>query len=84
MSETSITNHSGTIESFTVVHQKIAQSLIDPPYTLAEVRLNDGYRIRCISTDELDISIGSQVRLTTRQLETDSGSRLGLVFDLKC
>lgn len=80
MSETSITDHNGVIEAFTVVHQEIAQSLIDPPYVLAEVRLNDGYCIRCVSTDELDISIGSQVTLTTQKLETESGLRLGLVF----
>ncbi len=84
MSETSITDHNGVIESFTIVHQEISQSLIDPPYALAEVRLNDGYCIRCVSNDELDISIGSQVMLATRELETDGGSRLGIVFALKC
>ena len=84
MSETFITDHNGVVESFTVVHQEIARSLIDPPYVLAEVKLNDGYCIRCVSTDDLDVSIGSQVTLTARSLETDSGSRLGLVFALQC
>ena len=84
MSETTITDHNGVIESFTVVHQEIAQSLIDPPYVLAEIRLNDGNCIRCVSTEELELSIGSEVSLTTRKLETGSGTRLGLVFALKC
>ena len=82
MLETFITNHDGVIESFTVVHQNIERSLIDPPYTLAEVKLTDGYRLRCVSTDELEVSIGSRIRLDTQQFKTGSGLRLGLVFVL--
>jgi len=82
MLETFITDPDGVIESFTVVHQKIERSLIDPPYALAEVNLTDGYRLRCISTDDLEVSIGSRIRLDTQQVETDSGPRLGLVFTL--
>ena len=82
MLETFITNHDGVIESFTVVHQNIERSLIDPPYTLAEIKLTDGYRLRCVSTDELEVSIGSRIRLDTQQFKTGSGLRLGLVFVL--
>ncbi len=70
----------GYVESFTVVHQPLADALIEPPYTLAEVRLDGGLRFRCVSLQLEGIAIGSRIRLETLEFETEEGPRLGLVF----
>ena len=75
-------NLEGIIETFTVVHQEVPGSLIASPYLLAEVRLTNGPRLRCISTVELEVDIGSRVTLETQEFETEDGPRLGLVFSL--
>ena len=82
MVNTSTAAPEGTIESFTVVHQEVSQTLIDPPYLLAEIKLNDGLRIRCVSTTTQTVSRGSRIKLETEQFQTEDGPRLGLVFSL--
>ena len=72
----------GVIETFTVVHQEVPGSLVASPYLLAEVRLTNGLRFRCISTGRLKANIGSRVNLETQKFETDDGPQLGLVFSL--
>ena len=72
----------GVIETFTVVHQEVPGSLVASPYLLAEVRLTNGLRFRCVSTGTLEANIGSRVNLETQKFETDGGPQLGLVFSL--
>ncbi len=79
---TRVADPAGTIETFTIVHQRPPGSLLEPPYTLADVRLRSGERFACVSLDSDGMTIGAPVRLRVAAFDTDAGPRAGLVFDL--
>ena len=72
----------GKIETFTIVHQRPPGSLMEPPYTLADIQLRSGERFSCVSLETDGMTIGASVRLRVAAFDTDSGPRAGLVFDL--
>lgn len=67
---------SGTIYTYTVVHQPLRGSLMEPPYVIAQVRMPEGVSIQTIMTDiEPDrMKIGMEVEICLKQVdENDEG-----------
>ncbi len=62
---------SGTIYTYTVVHQPLRGSLMTPPYVIAQVRMPEGVTVQTILTDiEPDqVKIGMAVEICLKQVE---------------
>ena len=62
---------SGTIYTYTVVHQPLRGSLMVPPYVIAQISMPEGVTVQTIMTDiEPDkVKIGMQVEICLRQVE---------------
>lgn len=70
----------GRLESYTVIAQTPPGSLIQAPYVLADILLDGGIRMRCVSPQAEGIRLGARVRLGTIALDPDGETRAGLVF----
>ncbi len=68
---------SGTVHTFTVVHQQLPGSLMEPPYVIARVQLPEGVAVQTVLCDVEpgDVAIGMPVEICLRQLEQDEEGR---------
>ena len=66
----------GTIVSFTEVHEGMDEQNMQKPYVVAMVELDEGARItgQVIDCDVGDLSIGTEVRATLRKLSEEGSA----------
>ena len=66
----------GTIFSFTEVHEGMDEQNMQRPYIVAMVELDEGARItgQVIDCDARDLTIGTEVRATLRKLSEEGSS----------
>lgn len=67
----------GTVFTFTTVRQPLNGSLIEPPYTIAQVRLPDGITVQTVLTDidPQDVEIDMPVEICLKQLAEEEDGR---------
>ena len=65
----------GEVYSFTTVHQQSADALIQPPYTVVQVRLPEGVIVTAplLETDPQAVSVGLAVRTRAFRFKEASG-----------
>jgi uncharacterized protein len=69
----------GAVSTFTIVHQKTGGSLVEPPYAIAQVRLDEGLTVQALLTesDPGKIACGIAVEMVLEKLgETAEGEDL--------
>ena len=62
---------SGTIYTYTVVHQPLRGSLMTPPYVIAQIRMPEGVTVQTIMTgiEPDQVKIGMAVEICLKQVE---------------
>jgi len=60
----------GRVSTFTIVHQKTAGSLVEPPYAIAQVRLTEGVVVQSLLTesDPAKIRCGMEVEMVLEKI----------------
>jgi uncharacterized OB-fold protein len=73
---------SGKVHTFTIVHQQLPGSLMEPPYVIARVTLPEGVSVQTVLCDvePEDVKIGMPVEICLRQLEEDDEGRAVVNF----
>ena len=72
----------GTIETFTVVHQQPPNSVMEPPYAIVRVRLDGGPSVQTVvPTEDIEgVCIGGRAALLVRRLKEDEAGNTVVSF----
>lgn len=73
---------SGKVHTYTIVHQQLPGSLMEPPYVIARVTLPEGVSVQTVLCDvePEDVKIGMPVEICLRQLQEDDEGRAVVNF----
>lgn len=75
----------GQISTYTIVHQKTAGSLVEPPYAIAQVRLKEGVVVQSLLTvsDPAKIACGMAVEMVLEKIGENAEKDVLIAFKFR-
>lgn len=72
----------GTIETFTIVRQQPPNSVMEPPYAIVRVRIDNGPSVQTVvpAEDVRGVGIGGRAELLVRRLKEDEAGNTVVSF----